>query len=205
MHITILGASGATGRQLTEQSLARGHNVVAIARDPGRIAAPGSARLTKAAADVFDPVSVGRVIEPGTVLISGLGVANGHTGTLLAGARAVVDAGPARIIWLGAFGTGVSGGVAGPVTRWVLRRVMGDEIDDKVAADSAIIGDGGTVFHAGPLTNKPPASTPSVVDLGGVPRRLFPATISRATVASVMLSEAENPMFAGLTVVPLGR
>lgn len=205
MHITILGATGATGRHLTEQALERGHTVVALARDPSRITLPTSTNLTTVAADVFDASSIAHAITPGTTVISGLGVAKGASGTLEAGARAIIDAQPDRIIWLGAYGTGASADTAGPLTRWLLRTVMGNELSDKVSADSAVIRAGGTVFHAGPLTNKKLASNWKVAGLHTVPRRPFPATISRATVAAAMLAEAETHKFPGTIVVPLKR
>ncbi|MCW2295476.1 NAD(P)-dependent oxidoreductase [Rhodococcus erythropolis] len=205
MHITILGATGATGRHLTEQALERGHTVVALARDPGRITLSDSTNLTTVAADVFDASSIAHAIVPGTTVISGLGVTKGAAGTLEAGARAVIDAQPDRIIWLGAYGTGASADAAGPLTRWLLRTVMGNELSDKVSADSAVIRAGGTVFHAGPLTNKALTSGWRVAGLHAVPHRPFPATISRATVAAAMLSEAETHKFPGVTVVPQKR
>ncbi len=55
MQLTILAASGGTGRELTRQALERGHTVTAIARTPGRIDVPESGRLTRVAADVRDP------------------------------------------------------------------------------------------------------------------------------------------------------
>ncbi|MFC8177276.1 NAD(P)-dependent oxidoreductase [Rhodococcus sp. NPDC057297] len=203
MHITILGASGATGHQLTGQALERGHTVVAIARDPGRIALPDAPHLTKVSADVFDAESIERVIDPGTIVISGLGVTTGGVGTLDAGARSIIAARPSRIIWLGAFGTGTSGEAAGAFTRWLLRRVMGKELPDKVSADAAVLDAGGTVFHAGPLTDKLRADTWKTVELADAPRRIFPATISRATVAAAMLDEAESCAFPGVTVIPV--
>ncbi|MDJ0392433.1 SDR family oxidoreductase [Rhodococcus sp. G-MC3] len=203
MHITVLGASGATGRHLTEHALERGHTVVAIARNTDRIDLPDSPGLTKVSGDVFDAASIVRAVMPGTILISGLGVAMGSRGTLEAGARAAVDARPDRIIWLGAYGTGSSAAAAGPLTRWVLRRVMGKELGDKVAADSTVIRAGGTVFHAGPLTDKPLTVPGRTVDLADAPHRVFPATISRASVAAAMITEAESTTHPGATVVPL--
>ncbi|GAB3899084.1 hypothetical protein GCM10029964_084500 [Kibdelosporangium lantanae] len=67
---------------------------------------------------------------------------------MTAGARATVDAHPARIVWLGAFGTGPSAAAAGWATRTLLR-LLGDRAD-KLAADAAVLAAGGTVFHAGP-------------------------------------------------------
>lgn len=45
MNLTILGATGATGTCLTEQSLAAGHEVTVIVRDPARLAVPAHRRL----------------------------------------------------------------------------------------------------------------------------------------------------------------
>ena len=38
MRLTVLAATGATGRELTRQALERGHTVVALARRPERVA-----------------------------------------------------------------------------------------------------------------------------------------------------------------------
>ncbi|BCJ45700.1 flavin reductase [Actinoplanes ianthinogenes] len=204
MEITVLGATGATGLELTRQALDRGHTVVAIARSPQRIAVPDSPRLIRVAADVRDPAGIASALSGRAIVVSGLGVAKGDKpGVLTAGARAVVAAGPARIVWLGAFGTGRSGRAAGALTRTLLR-MLGD-LDDKVTADETIHDAGGTVFHAGPLGNGPLSPARRTVALDSVPRRLFPARVSRATVAAAMLDEAENPRHAAGIAVPLDR
>lgn len=206
MQLTILAASGATGRELTRQALARGHTVTAIARNPDRITAPDSDRLTRVAADVRDPESIARALRGSDTVLSGLGNAKGDKpGVLTAGARAVVDARPKRVIWLGALGTGASAEAAGWATRTLLKTFMGAELVDKVTADSAVLEAGGTVFHPGPLSDGPLSDTRRVVGLDAVPKRFFPARVSRATVAAAMLDEAESPRYAGATAVPLGR
>ena len=56
MKIAIVGATGRTGHHVLEHALERGHTVVAIARDPGRLAgmprvgAPDAVRVVKATA-----------------------------------------------------------------------------------------------------------------------------------------------------------
>src|ERR1700735_5214771 len=107
MQLTILAASGGTGRELTRQALDRGHTVTAIARTPARIDVPDAAQLTRVAADVRDPASMKAALRDSEVVLSGLGVTKGDPpGTLTAGARAVTEAHPRRIVWLGAIGTG---------------------------------------------------------------------------------------------------
>ena len=205
MQLTILAASGATGRELTRQALQRGHNVTAIARTPGRIAVPDSAQLTRIAADVLDPESIKAALRDSRIVLSGLGVAGGDPpGTLTAGARAVTEAGPERVIWLGAIGTGLSARAGGLIVRSVFR-AMRATLDDKITADATVLRAGGTVFHAGPLTNGPVSPTRRTVGLDASPRRLFPARVSRATVAAAMLDEAESPRYAGTIAIPLER
>jgi uncharacterized protein len=205
VQLTILAASGATGRELTRQALQRGHTVTAIARTPGRIDVPDSAQLTRVAADVRDPDSIGAALRGSRVVLSGLGVADGDPpGTLTAGARAVTGAQPQRIIWLGAIGTGPSAQAGGLLVRSMFR-AMRAKLDDKVTADTMVLRAGGTVFHAGPLTNGPLSPARRTAGLDAFPRRLFPASVSRATVAAAMLDEAESPRYAGAVAIPLER
>ncbi|HEY2701122.1 MAG TPA: NAD(P)-binding oxidoreductase [Pseudonocardiaceae bacterium] len=205
MELTILAASSATGLELTRQALARGHTVTAIARTPQRVTVPGAPALTRVAADVRDPAAIAAALRGSSTVLSGLGIAGGdQPGALTAGARAVIAAKPDRIIWLGAFGTGGSAPVAGPVTRALLR-MLGAELADKVTADAAVLDAGGTVFHAGLLSTRPLSPTRRTVGLSQAPRRLFPARVSRATVAAAMLDEAEQPRHAGSIAVPLER
>jgi uncharacterized protein len=205
VQLTILAASGGTGRELTRQALERGHTVTAIARTPGRITVPDSAQLTRVAADVRDPDSIRAALAGSHVVLSGLGVADGDPpGTLTAGARAVTEAQPERVIWLGAIGTGPSARAGGLLVRTMFR-AMRAKLDDKVTADTTVLRADGTVFHAGPLTNGPLSPTRRTVGLDTYPRRLFPATVSRATLAAAMLDEAESPRHAGAVAIPLER
>jgi putative NADH-flavin reductase len=205
MQLTILAASGGTGRELTRQALERGHTVTAIARTPGRIDVPDSARLTRVAADVRDPDSMKAALRDTEVVLSGLGVADGDPpGTLTAGARAVTEAQPQRIVWLGAIGTGPSAQAGGLLVR-SLFRAMRAKLEDKVAADAIVLRAGGTVFHAGPLGHGPMSPTRRTVRLDAYPRRIFPAGVSRATVAAAMLDEAESPRYHGAIAIPLER
>jgi len=197
MNLTVLAASGRTGLALTREALRRGHTVTAIARDPGRIDVPPSARLHKVAGDVEDPASLAIA---GSIVLSGLGT--DRAGVLLAGAKAVVAAGPSRIIWLGAYGTGESAQVAGAAAG-ALAQVLGDRLADKVEADGTILAAGGTVFHAGLLTDGPESPRRRTVELAAGPPLDFEAVISRATVAAAMLDEAETPRFPSSIALPL--
>lgn len=206
MKLTILGASGATGRELVRQALERGHHVRAVARRVETIHAPDHERLTRVAGDVDDPASIAAALAGSEVVVSVLGLRKGQQpGVLERGARAAAAANPQRILALGALGTGHSADPAGGATRALLKLVMGAEIPDKVAADAAVLAAGGTVFHAGPMSNSPESADRRTVALAELPRRFFPAGVSRATVAAAMLDEAETPRFAGAIAIPLAR
>jgi NAD(P)-dependent dehydrogenase (short-subunit alcohol dehydrogenase family) len=203
MRVTVLGATGGTGRHLVTQALARGHQVDAVVRDPARAALPADPRLTVHRGDARDPASIAAAIAPGSVVVSGLGVASKkEAGTLTAGARAVVAAHPARIVWLGAIGTGRSAHAVGRLTACLLRAGFGAEYDDKVTADTTVLGAGGTVLHSGPLTDQADDPGTRAVPLSAAGRRFFPHRTSRATIARLMLDEAETPAHPGQLIVP---
>ncbi|WP_328492071.1 NAD(P)H-binding protein [Streptomyces sp. NBC_00414] len=206
MHLTILAASGTTGLSLTRQALERGHTVTAIARSPKRITVPNSPRLKRVTADVFDGDAISDALQGSENVLSALGWVRREkkSGVLVLGARAVIAARPNRIIWLGSYGTGASAQAAGLSTRIILKG-LGAELADKVAADGLVLKAGGTVFHAGPLSNKPLNPSRKTVALDEAPKRFFPARISRENVAAAMLDEVENPRYLGRIAIPLER
>ncbi len=73
MRIVVFGANGQTGRVLTEQALAAGHEVVAVTRKPADFPIAHE-RLSIAAADVYDAQAVDRAVEGADVVLSTLGV-----------------------------------------------------------------------------------------------------------------------------------
>ncbi|MFE9860661.1 NAD(P)-dependent oxidoreductase [Streptomyces sp. NPDC005780] len=71
MRIAVFGANGPTGRHLTEQALAAGHEVVAVTRRPGSLRErPG---LTVAVADATDPAAAGAAVAGTDAVLSALG------------------------------------------------------------------------------------------------------------------------------------
>jgi uncharacterized protein len=203
MRIAVLGATGGTGRLLVAQALERGHQVDAIVRDPGLATFPARPDLAIHQGDVHDEASIAAAIAPGAVVVSALGLASRKdAGTLTAGARAVLAARPARIVWLGAIGTGHSAAAVGRLTALLLRAGLGAEYGDKVTADNAVLDAGGTVLHSGPLSDKADVPGTRVVPLAAVRRRLFPRSTPRATIARLMLDAAEAPGHPGGLIVP---
>lgn len=203
MRIVVLGATGATGRQLVTIALSRGHEVVALARRPEALSDLRQDGLEVRPADVHEPGTVTAACRDTDAVISALGARKGRPGgTLSAGARAVIEAEPPHVAWMGSFGVGHSLGRAGPFYEFVQRRVLGDGFADKAAADDIASGPRSTVFHPVILTSASATGEVRVVPLGSLDRswRLLPPKISRADVATAMFTEVESPAYAGSTV-----
>jgi nucleoside-diphosphate-sugar epimerase len=72
MRVAIFGANGPTGRLLTAQALAAGHQVIAVTRHPGGI--PPRVGLRVAEADATDPGTVSAAVAGSDAVVSVLGV-----------------------------------------------------------------------------------------------------------------------------------
>ncbi|KJK55370.1 NAD(P)-dependent oxidoreductase [Saccharothrix sp. ST-888] len=92
MRITVFGATGPTGRRLTEQALAAGHRVTAVARRPESL--PARAGLTVVGADATEPDAVGAAVAGSDAVLSALGARPGRRPVTVysAGARNIVSA-----------------------------------------------------------------------------------------------------------------
>lgn len=73
MRITVFGANGPTGRLLTGQALAAGHQVAAVTRQPDAFPLHHD-RLEVVGADVLDPDAVEAAVADRNVVLSALGV-----------------------------------------------------------------------------------------------------------------------------------
>jgi nucleoside-diphosphate-sugar epimerase len=78
MHILVFGANGPTGRLLTAQCLAAGHEIVAVTRRPDRFPIRHE-RLAVRGADVLDPDAVDDLVGGSDAVLSALGVPFGKT------------------------------------------------------------------------------------------------------------------------------
>lgn len=75
-RLAVVGATGSLGRVIVSRALARGHEVVAISRDPSRIASehPGHERaLVRRACDVTDATATAQALAGADAVIVALG------------------------------------------------------------------------------------------------------------------------------------
>ncbi|MFE2374908.1 NAD(P)-dependent oxidoreductase [Streptomyces sp. NPDC059398] len=204
MRIAILGASGRTGSTLVGQALERGHEVVALVRTPAGTTGPvpDPRRLEVRQADVTVPGGFPAIGDV-DVVVAAIGISKGDgPGALTAGARRLAEAG-VRTVWLGALGSGGSRRSGGLIYAGAMRMFVGSELAEKAEADEIALKADATVFHAPDVTDGPLSATRSVVPLADLRRPLLPPRISRATLASLLLDEAETGGPGNGIVVPL--
>ena len=107
MNIAIFGASGATGKLLTDRCLAAEYNVTALVRTPENLR--GRDNLRVIGGNAFDPVAVRQTIEGADVVFSALGARSLKKEDVLERAvpliiSAMQQTGVRRIIVLGSAG-----------------------------------------------------------------------------------------------------
>ncbi len=73
MRIAVVGATGRVGRRLVAQALERGHQVVAVVRDPDALPDELQGRVEARAADVLDPDAVVEALKGVDAVAAALG------------------------------------------------------------------------------------------------------------------------------------
>ena len=137
MRITVLGATGRTGRPLVEQALDRGHDVVAFARDPTALEIDHE-RLTVVQGDAYTGEGITEAVDRADAVVSVLGQTSSGPDNLLAVAGehvtdAMAAAGVDRFVTLVGAGVrepGESVSASGRVMGVLLRLLAGDVLDD---------------------------------------------------------------------------
>lgn len=91
--IAVFGANGQIGNRIVREALDRGHEVVAVVRDPQKMT-ESEERLTVMTGDVLSPASVETVGKGVDVLVSAVGGGDGpgHLATIEPAARSLITA-----------------------------------------------------------------------------------------------------------------
>jgi putative NADH-flavin reductase len=200
MRILIIGATGGTGREIVKQALERGHQVVALARNPTKITTQHE-RLRVVRGDVMDSASLDAAMEGCDAVVCALGHKRwlGPSKILSEGTRNIVRAmekhGVKRMVVESALGVGDSIGRLGVYyTLFTIPFILPFYWYDKgrqerVVRESALEW---VIVRPGQLTNGRKRGTykhgPNVGNY------LWSVSISRADVADFMLNQlAETP------------
>jgi uncharacterized protein YbjT (DUF2867 family) len=194
--ILVLGATGGTGRLIIREALARGHEVTALVRSPGKAADLG-ARLI--AGSVTDGAALREAVRGQDAVVSSLGTALSpfREVTLLSAAtRALVAAMKAehvaRLVAITGIGAGDSRGHGGFLyDRLILPLLLRNVYADKDRQE-AIVRDSGldwVLVRPSMLNDKPArGAVRALTDLSG----FHGGTIARADVASFVLDQASD-------------
>lgn len=204
MRITVLGASGRTGRLVIEQGIERGHAMAALVRDPARL--PPRDGLTVIAGDPMKPADVERATEDADGVIITLNNARASDApwakpvsppdlleTAVRNCAAAMEGkGSTRLVMLSAIGVGDSFAD----TQWILRKLiqhtnLGVGYADHNRAEAYLRSTGldWTLVRAVGLSNSDKTGKLIV----GTPREPKPAMmIPRAMVAGFLLHCIES-------------
>ena len=204
MKLTVFGASGGTGSEVTSQALDAGHEVLAVVRDPARLRI-SHPNLTVVTADVLRSAEIRDAVAGRDAVISALGhsrrpaerKATAHSTLCADSARSITAAmratGSRRLVIVSASGPYTDGD--GPVLHYVIKPIVGRFLKgawaDLVAMEEVVRASGldWTVLRPPQLTDKP---------VTGRYRTRLDANarglrVSRADVAHLALAVADDP------------
>ena len=205
MHIVILGANGPTGRLLTGQALAAGHDAVALTRRPDDF--PRSdPRLAVVGGDALDPAVVDSVVDGSDAVLSALGTpfTRQPVEVYSRGAQNVLDAmkryGTARLVVVSSSAvTGEDEPTGGFLFNRVLQpyvtKVLGKTVYDDMRRMEALVSASDvewTILRPSGLYELPAVTDFSLTEEHG-PGRFT----SRRDLAAAMLLQLSDRRFVG--------
>lgn len=209
MKVLVVGTSKGTGAACVASALARGHEVVAFARSPAKLAITNE-KLSKVAGDFHDAKSVEAAISSGcnavivTAGAAALSEMKKKPDYFSRGTKACIDAmkkhGPKRLVVLSAFGAGDSRAGAG----WLMRVVLIDGFLKRIYADHDVeeqlvraSGLEWTLARPTRLTDGPARGSYA---RSTTPTGKVPSSISRADVADFLVECCTTPEAIGQAI-----
>jgi putative NADH-flavin reductase len=201
MNVVIIGATGGTGRCLTELALRRGHHVTAAVRDPKTFTITHD-RLRVVPCDVRDPNAVRTAVGGQELVLCALGGPRSGVTLYSVGARNVVQAmrhqGTRRLVFLSNYGVLGESGRGWVTTTMVLlgRAFLKDTLSDHRLALEIISESGVEWVGVRPMAlTHAPGRGKYRVRIDGLPDK--GVHIARADVAHFMLRAGETNEFLG--------
>ena len=202
--ILVLGATGGTGRLIVAQSLARGYDVTALVRSPGKAKILPGAKLV--VGDARDPKVLREALRGRDAVVSALGTPASpfREVTLLSEATrtlvgAMRDEGVARLVAVTGIGAGDSRGHGGfAFDRLILPLLLRHVYADKDRQEDIVRQSGLDWVLVRPtvLSNKPGrGAVRALVDLAG----FHGGSIAREDVARFVLDQVETDAWIGRT------
>jgi putative NADH-flavin reductase len=208
MNIAIFGASGATGRLLTERSLALSYNITALVRRPEEFGFRDQVRIVQGSA--FDAAAVAATVRGADVVLSALGAKSPFKKEdVLARAvplivAAMREQGVRRIVALGSAGAEATSLDKQPAyRRWIVQRIVYNyvlkyPVEEQIAQYKVLAASGleWTMVMPPMLSNAAGRGMARIrVDGEALPRN--GARISRSDVAGFMMRQVEGRDWVG--------
>jgi uncharacterized protein YbjT (DUF2867 family) len=202
MKIAVLGATGATGRQVIAQALARGDQIVTYVRNPqGITAKPG---LKVVVGPLSDTSALKTAISGTDAVLVCLGTHKMKPVDLLQKSmpliiRTMKEVDVARLVLLSAYGVSETALTAGFFARIVYKKMVPAIYRDKELSEALLPGSGlkwTGVYPVG-LTNGPLTDAVEVRPMALVRKVSGLPRVSRANVARAMLDAARNDQTIG--------
>jgi putative NADH-flavin reductase len=210
MKIALFGSTRGTGRHVLEQALARGHHVVALARDPASL--PTHERLTAVKGDARNLADVEKVVGGANAVISCIGNTTFKKVEYMVStaAKPLIEAmekhAVKRLVLLSVQGAGDGApwllrNLGFPLMRLLAKNAYAVIFEDKDRAEELVRGSSldWTLVRAPGLNDKPAQGNYRVLERGGNPLK----QITRADLATFMLDEAEQNRWILRTPVPI--
>lgn len=206
MKVVIFGASGKTGTLLTDQALAKGHQVTAFVRRADAMVQKHP-NLKIITGNLSDTNKLKEAITGADAYISTLGGGSltKHAPEIIAGISKIIalmeQEGVKRFIYLSSIGAGESRYLMGPAIRFLVANVMlrvplADHTTNEQSLEKSNLQ--WTVVRPGGLTDGPKAENLNYgtekIKLKGSPK------ISRANVASFILNQLSETDFINKSV-----
>lgn len=198
--ILVLGATGPTGRQVVSQALEQGHHVTAFVRDPKRMPLTHE-QLRLVTGDVTDEGQALRSAVSGQdAVISALGVGmTFKSHDLIARSvpkivAAMDSQGVSRLVFTSAFGVGSTWIDVPPLSRIMIRLLLGNIYADKAAGEAVLRRSqlDWTLVYPVALTHGRRTGRYRVGER--LPLRGLPM-ISRADLGAFLLAEIDDPIY----------
>jgi putative NADH-flavin reductase len=205
MRILVLGATGGTGREVVEQALGHGHQVVAFVRDPASLDS-GDPNLTFAIGDVTDPAAVQAAVGGCDAVVSALGPRGEHPVHVYSDGiantiRAMTARGVSRLVVVSAAGVGSGDGRGLPLRTRAMKVLpaMRETHDDmeRMEGDIMLSDLRWTIVRPVSLVDGPLTGVYRAVPGTAVPKG---ARISRADLAALLLKCAEGDLYVRTAV-----
>jgi uncharacterized protein YbjT (DUF2867 family) len=216
MNIIVFGATGGTGRAVTQVLLAQGHTVTAFARRPAALSdAPGQ-RIV--AGDAMNAEQVAGAVAGHDAVVVSLGNSQDPFAKMFGAKRttpanicevgtrhimaAMAPCGIRRLVLVSAFGVGDTRARASLLNRLFFRLVLREHMADKELQEAAVKASAAdwTLVQPVALVDKPILgqwTASNVAAIGG-------SMISRTDLAAFIAQELARPQHLGMTVTLSG-